>query len=74
MDVKRERLTNIVQRVFGSGATLGGCVGASRYPGVLTIAVDGEPWGSGRTLEEAMGAATCQASRIASNASGGRVA
>jgi hypothetical protein len=64
MDVERERLTNIVQRVFGSGGSLGGSIGSGRYPGVLTIAVDGEPLGSGRTLQAAIGQALRRAAGL----------
>ncbi|MCY2990930.1 MAG: hypothetical protein NTY19_24100 [Planctomycetota bacterium] len=64
MDVERERLTNIVQRVFGAGASLGGSIGSRRYPGCLTISVDGVPWGSGRTLQDALTVATRRAAAL----------
>lgn len=64
MDVVNERLTNTVQRVFGSGASLGGSMGSGKHPGVLTIKVDGQPVGSGRTLQEAIGVATKRATGL----------
>lgn len=62
MELRHEQQELAIQRVFGSNATLGGSMGSGRHPGVLTISVDGKPWGSGRTLE----AAICDASRRAS--------
>jgi hypothetical protein len=57
MELRHEQQELALQRVFGSGATLTGSIGSGRHPGVLTITVDGVPWGSGATLQEAIGQA-----------------
>jgi hypothetical protein len=65
MDLYQERITATVQRVFGSGASVGGSMGSGKFPGVLTVLLDGKPLGSGRTLEAALQRATAAASGLA---------
>ncbi|MCY2991307.1 MAG: hypothetical protein NTY19_26050 [Planctomycetota bacterium] len=65
MELRHEQAELAIQRVFGSGASLGGSIGSRRYPGVLTIKVDGIPWGSCRTMQEAIGDASRKASALA---------
>jgi len=64
VELRHEQQELAIQRVFGSGARLGGSIGSGRHPGVLTIAVDGKPWGSGRTLQEAIGQALGRAATL----------
>ncbi len=64
MELRHEQSELMIQRLFGSGASLSGSIGSRRHPGVLTIAVDGKPWGSGRTLETAIGEASRKASGL----------
>lgn len=60
-----------VMRLFGDGARVGGSMGCALGPGVLTISVDGKPWGSGRTIEAAICDASRQASRLSVCAAAG---
>jgi hypothetical protein len=63
MDLLRERLTRVARQIFGSGATITGSLGNPRHEGRLTITVDGQPMGSGKTLEQALQVATRRASQ-----------
>ena len=63
MDTVLERQTELAKRAFGYGAMVTGSAGSRRYPGVLTMAVDGQPIGSGQTLERAMHDATRRTGR-----------
>ena len=56
-----------VKQLFGDGARVGGTMGSRLGPGVVEIKVDGQAWGSGATLREAIGVATKRAATIATD-------
>ena len=57
-----QQFERIAKSVFGPDARLSGSVGSARYPGDLTIRLDGRILGSARTFQAALAKSMVRAS------------